>query len=400
MKRLLALFLAVLASAASASGQVKRGDQFSSRANRALELCFDSSGTFICGALAGTVTGTGTLNMIPRWSGVSTLIDGSLSDTGAIVTATAGLFNVGLPAAHRVTIGIVPEGAIVFEGATLNAFETQIVATDPTADRTIRMPDQGGTMGVFPLAATTAVANDDVAIQFGTALNASIAWDSAGGELDITSAAGGVHQTAPFSQWTFGTGAFDGWFVDDTGGSTQWEVDTTPGGNFFRLRGDFATGGPTGARNMTAFAIDPYNPPSGITTGSWTGIRITTGSGADHTGGSIRGIDIEANSPDVDTQEDAITVGTGWDRAVVFAGSAAELATTAGDLNLEPAAGSSVVVNSTRRLILGSDVFANLGAGEANGSIVYCSDCTIANPCAGAGTGAVAKRINGAWVCN
>ncbi len=42
---------------------------------------------------------------------------------------------------------------------------------------------------------------------------------------------------------------------------------------------------------------------------------------------------------------------------------------------------------------------ANLGT-PANGSIVYCSDCTVANPCAGGGTGALAKRLNGSWVCN
>lgn len=36
----------------------------------------------------------------------------------------------------------------------------------------------------------------------------------------------------------------------------------------------------------------------------------------------------------------------------------------------------------------------------ANGTMVYCSDCTIANPCAAAGTGAFAKRLNGVWVCN
>jgi hypothetical protein len=35
-----------------------------------------------------------------------------------------------------------------------------------------------------------------------------------------------------------------------------------------------------------------------------------------------------------------------------------------------------------------------------NGQSIYCTDCTIANPCAGAGTGAFAKRINGANVCN
>jgi hypothetical protein len=36
----------------------------------------------------------------------------------------------------------------------------------------------------------------------------------------------------------------------------------------------------------------------------------------------------------------------------------------------------------------------------ANGTILYCSDCTIASPCAGGGTGAISKYLNGAKVCN
>ncbi len=43
--------------------------------------------------------------------------------------------------------------------------------------------------------------------------------------------------------------------------------------------------------------------------------------------------------------------------------------------------------------------FGSLGT-PANGSFTYCTDCTLANPCAGGGTGAFAKRLNGAWVCN
>jgi len=43
--------------------------------------------------------------------------------------------------------------------------------------------------------------------------------------------------------------------------------------------------------------------------------------------------------------------------------------------------------------------FATLGT-PANGSFGYCSDCTIANPCAAAGTGAFAKYLNAVWVCN
>lgn len=42
--------------------------------------------------------------------------------------------------------------------------------------------------------------------------------------------------------------------------------------------------------------------------------------------------------------------------------------------------------------------FATLGT-PANGAIVYCSDCTSVNPCAGSGSGALAKRENGAWNC-
>lgn len=43
--------------------------------------------------------------------------------------------------------------------------------------------------------------------------------------------------------------------------------------------------------------------------------------------------------------------------------------------------------------------FASLGT-PANGNFVYCSDCNIANPCTGGGTGAFAKRLAGTWICN
>ncbi len=45
---------------------------------------------------------------------------------------------------------------------------------------------------------------------------------------------------------------------------------------------------------------------------------------------------------------------------------------------------------------LTSVTFANLGT-PSDGSIVYCSDCTQANPVAGSGSGTVARRENGAW---
>ena len=56
-------------------------------------------------------------------------------------------------------------------------------------------------------------------------------------------------------------------------------------------------------------------------------------------------------------------------------------------------------MDDTGNLLSAGVLQASLGT-PANGSIIYCSDCTIANPCAGAGTGAIAKRLNGVWVCN
>lgn len=35
-----------------------------------------------------------------------------------------------------------------------------------------------------------------------------------------------------------------------------------------------------------------------------------------------------------------------------------------------------------------------------NGDIRYCSNCSAASPCAGAGSGAFAQRVNGAWNCS
>jgi hypothetical protein len=60
---------------------------------------------------------------------------------------------------------------------------------------------------------------------------------------------------------------------------------------------------------------------------------------------------------------------------------------------------SKHTLNSDGSVLYGPVTFSNLGT-PGNGTFVYCSDCTIAATCAGSGTGAFAKRLNGAWVCN
>jgi hypothetical protein len=56
-------------------------------------------------------------------------------------------------------------------------------------------------------------------------------------------------------------------------------------------------------------------------------------------------------------------------------------------------------VSNTGQITPGTVTFANLGT-PSNGTFVYCSNCTKATPCASGGSGAFAKRINGAWDCN
>lgn len=59
----------------------------------------------------------------------------------------------------------------------------------------------------------------------------------------------------------------------------------------------------------------------------------------------------------------------------------------------------SVSINNNGSVTLGSIGYSSLG-GADNGTLIYCSDCQTTNPCAGGGNGAIAKRINGAWICN
>lgn len=65
----------------------------------------------------------------------------------------------------------------------------------------------------------------------------------------------------------------------------------------------------------------------------------------------------------------------------------------------DPACGMNSVCNTLGHpLQLAPDTFAKLGT-PPDGTITFCADCQITNPCLSGGTGASAKRILGAWVC-
>lgn len=77
--------------------------------------------------------------------------------------------------------------------------------------------------------------------------------------------------------------------------------------------------------------------------------------------------------------------------------------------NLNTASDTSIVRAAAGELTYTSIAFAALGT-PANGTVAFCSDCTETTPatcpvtqascvCAGSGTGAFARRVNGAWYC-
>jgi len=65
--------------------------------------------------------------------------------TGLTSLASTTLISGVADAANAITIA---SGQIVFEGSTANDFETTLAVTDPTADRTITFPDNGGTVAL------------------------------------------------------------------------------------------------------------------------------------------------------------------------------------------------------------------------------------------------------------
>jgi len=129
--------------------------------------------TAFVGDITGDVTGTATL------ATTATVTDSTantnfpvvfnnesnalLDDTGALRynPSTGTLLVPNLVVAGTTstvdTVTMEAENAIIFEGATADAHETTLTIIDPTADRTINLPNQSGTVPVLAAASNTAV---------------------------------------------------------------------------------------------------------------------------------------------------------------------------------------------------------------------------------------------------
>lgn len=95
----------------------------------------------------------------------SLIFEGATADgyeTTIVVTDPTAARTITLPNASG-TVALNPAaGSWEFEGATANAFETTLTVTDPTADRTVTLPDAGGTVMLSALATNAADAANSV----------------------------------------------------------------------------------------------------------------------------------------------------------------------------------------------------------------------------------------------
>ena len=113
----------------------------------------DSSGAISFGDENLSTTGTLASGVLTAASGSTvgnlTLANGSITDSGGAISfgdenlSTTGTFSSG-----NLTCGTITStgSSIVFEGSTPDANETTITVVDPTADRTITIPNETGTM--------------------------------------------------------------------------------------------------------------------------------------------------------------------------------------------------------------------------------------------------------------
>ena len=98
---------------------------------------------------ANTTINTTTINGTTLNGGTCAVAAGSITDSsGAISFGNENLTTTGTLTSGNFTCGTITStgASIIFEGATDDAYETTITVTDPTADRTITVPNETGTL--------------------------------------------------------------------------------------------------------------------------------------------------------------------------------------------------------------------------------------------------------------
>ena len=89
---------------------------------------------------ASSITTSNTLEQL------RTQFNNLVTDVGGLESGTLSYGALSATTTNTTTLNVQEDGTIVFEGATADAFETTLTVTDPTADRTITLPNSTGTV--------------------------------------------------------------------------------------------------------------------------------------------------------------------------------------------------------------------------------------------------------------
>ena len=137
----------------NASGDliVPDSDKFNFGAGSDMALYHDGTNSYITNK-------TGALKVATETSGIAITIGHTTSEVTVADNLTiTGNLTVGGTQTVVDTVTMNAANAIVFEGATADAHETTLTIVDPTADRTINLPNQSGTVPVLAAASNTAI---------------------------------------------------------------------------------------------------------------------------------------------------------------------------------------------------------------------------------------------------
>ena len=116
-----------------------------------IDIDLDSETLTIAGGTGLTSTGSSTTVTMAIDSTVATLTG---SQTLTNKTLTSPTINTPTITSVTATALNLTDSSIVFEGATADAYETTLTVVDPTADRTITLPNETGTLMTTTTAAT------------------------------------------------------------------------------------------------------------------------------------------------------------------------------------------------------------------------------------------------------
>ena len=137
-------------------------------------------------------------------SSVQISTSGSASFTGTFAATGSSLTLGDSTSADLLTIGATIQGSspLVFEGSTADAHETTVAVADPTADRTITLPDNSGTILLTSTTNTISTLASDVSISTSGSIATTGAFSATGSSITLGNGAsdlitiGGVFQGA------------------------------------------------------------------------------------------------------------------------------------------------------------------------------------------------------------